>query len=105
MSSKLCRPDLRALLGVDDRLLGIVCALFDIWARRTSPNRSSASAVNHDERGSRRLRAGSDAPIADGFASRLRVRGLFQDYLMPDDNADHHDHVHVGVSPLPEEVM
>jgi hypothetical protein len=46
-----------------------------------------------------------DAPIANAFASRLRLSGLFHEYLTPDDNADHHDHVHVGVSPLPDEVM
>jgi hypothetical protein len=46
-----------------------------------------------------------DAPIANGFATRLRNSGLFHEYLTPDDNADHHDHVHVGVSPLPDEVL
>jgi hypothetical protein len=47
---------------------------------------------------------GPDLPAANGFACRLRASGLFHEYLTPDDNADHHDHVHVGVSPLPEEV-
>jgi len=44
------------------------------------------------------------APIANAFALRFHQSGLFHEYLTPDDNADHHDHVHVGVSPLPEEV-
>ena len=46
----------------------------------------------------------SDTPIVNGFALRLHNSGLFHEYLTPDDNADHHDHVHVGVSPLPDEV-
>jgi hypothetical protein len=50
------------------------------------------------------LTTADDAPIANGFASRLRESGFFHEYLTPDDNADHHDHVHVGVSPLPDEV-
>jgi hypothetical protein len=47
---------------------------------------------------------GPDVPAANGFACRLRGSGLFHEFLTPDDNADHHDHVHIGVSPLPEEV-
>jgi len=46
----------------------------------------------------------TDAPVANAIAARLRNSGLFHEYLTPDDNADHHDHVHVGVSPLPDEV-
>ena len=46
-----------------------------------------------------------DTPIANAFAVRFRNSGLFHEYLTPDDNADHHDHVHVGVSPLPDEVL
>ena len=44
-----------------------------------------------------------DAPIANAITTRLHASGLFHEYLTPDDNADHHDHVHVGVSPLPDE--
>ncbi|HEY1537347.1 MAG TPA: extensin family protein [Polyangiaceae bacterium] len=46
-----------------------------------------------------------NAPVANAIASRFRNSGLFHEYLTPDDNADHHDHVHVGVSPLPDEVL
>jgi len=46
----------------------------------------------------------SDAPVANAIAARFHNSGLFHEYLTPDDNADHHDHVHVGVSPLPDEV-
>jgi hypothetical protein len=46
----------------------------------------------------------ADAPVANAIATRFRHSGLFHEYLTPDDNADHHDHVHVGVSPLPDEV-
>lgn len=45
-----------------------------------------------------------DAPVVNAVAARLHNSGLFHEYLTPDDNADHHDHVHVGVSPLPDEV-
>lgn len=47
----------------------------------------------------------SDAPIVNLIATRFKNSGLFHEYLTPDDNADHHDHVHVGVSPLPDEVQ
>ncbi len=45
-----------------------------------------------------------DAPVVNAFALRFHNSGLFHEYLTPDDNADHHDHVHIGVSPLPDEV-
>ena len=45
------------------------------------------------------------APAVNAIATRFRESGLFHEYLTPDDNADHHDHVHVGVSPLPDEVQ
>ncbi|MEO6600219.1 MAG: extensin family protein [Polyangiaceae bacterium] len=61
--------------------------------------------VEHDFHKGIGVTTAEDAPIANGFASRLRKSGLFHEYLTPDDNADHHDHVHVGVSPLPDEVM
>jgi hypothetical protein len=47
----------------------------------------------------------ADAPAVNVIASRFHDSGLFHEYLTPDDNADHHDHVHVGVSPLPDEVQ
>jgi hypothetical protein len=46
----------------------------------------------------------TDAPPINAIASVFHNSGLFHEYLTPDDNADHHDHVHVGVSPLPDEV-
>ena len=46
-----------------------------------------------------------DAPVTNAIARRFRQSGLFHEYLTPDDNADHHDHVHLGVSPLPDEVL
>ena len=61
--------------------------------------------VQHDFRRGIGVTTAEDAPVANGFASRLRTSGLFHEYLTPDDNADHYDHVHVGVSPLPDEVL
>jgi len=46
-----------------------------------------------------------DLPAVNAIANRFKTCGLFHEYLTPDDNADHHDHVHVGVSPLPDEVQ
>jgi hypothetical protein len=46
----------------------------------------------------------ADAPVANAIAARFQNSGLFHEYLTPDHNADHHDHVHIGVSPLPDEV-
>jgi hypothetical protein len=46
----------------------------------------------------------ADAPVANAIAAHFRHSGLFHEYLTPDHDADHHDHVHVGVSPLPDEV-
>jgi len=44
------------------------------------------------------------APVTNAIATRFHESGLFHEYLTPDDNADHRDHVHIGVSPLPDEV-
>ncbi|MEP7050743.1 MAG: extensin family protein [Pseudomonadota bacterium] len=46
-----------------------------------------------------------ETPITNAIAVRFRNSGLFHEYLTPDDNRDHYDHVHVGVSPLPDEVL
>ena len=61
--------------------------------------------VEHDFRKGLGPMLSEDAPVANAIASRFRNSGLFHEYLTPDDNADHHDHVHVGVSPLPDEVL
>ncbi|HEX3850757.1 MAG TPA: extensin family protein [Polyangiaceae bacterium] len=61
--------------------------------------------VDHDFRKGLGATVADDAPIANAIAIRFRNSGLFHEYLTPDDNADHHDHVHVGVSPLPDEVL
>jgi len=60
--------------------------------------------VQHDFRKGLGRTLSADAPVANAIAARLRNSGLFHEHLTPDDNADHHDHVHVGVSPLPDEV-
>lgn len=60
--------------------------------------------VEHDFQRGIGTALGADAPPVNVIASRFHNSGLFHEYLTPDDNADHHDHVHVGVSPLPDEV-
>ncbi|HEY3254787.1 MAG TPA: extensin family protein [Polyangiaceae bacterium] len=60
--------------------------------------------VQHDFHKGLGTRLEADAPAANAIAARFHNSGLFHEYLTPDDNADHHDHVHVGVSPLPDEV-
>ena len=60
--------------------------------------------VQHDFHRGLGTRLDTAAPVTNGIAARFHNSGLFHEYLTPDDNADHHDHVHVGVSPLPDEV-
>ena len=60
--------------------------------------------VQRDFRRGLGTRLETDAPVLNAIATRFHHSGLFHEYLTPDDNADHHDHVHVGVSPLPDEV-
>jgi hypothetical protein len=60
--------------------------------------------VEHDFRRGLGFALPADAPAINTIAVRFHNSGLFHEYLTPDDNADHHDHVHVGVSPLPDEV-
>jgi hypothetical protein len=60
--------------------------------------------VQRDFRRGLGARPEADIPVANAVAKRFHNSGLFHEYLTPDDNADHHDHVHVGVSPLPDEV-
>jgi hypothetical protein len=61
--------------------------------------------VQHDFQKGLGASLSEEAPIANQIANRFRNSGLFHEYLTPDDNADHYDHVHVGVSPLPDEVL
>lgn len=42
-----------------------------------------------------------DAPLMNHLACRLRRRDLFRELLTPDYNADHYDHLHLGIAPLP----
>ncbi len=41
------------------------------------------------------------APVLNQLACRLRSQGLFRELLTPDYDADHHDHLHLGLAPLP----
>lgn len=43
-------------------------------------------------------------PRLNEVVCRVRQRGLFKELLTPDDNADHRDHFHFGLAPLPGEV-
>jgi hypothetical protein len=42
-----------------------------------------------------------DSPLLNRLACRLRALGLFRELLTPDYDADHQDHVHLGLAPLP----
>jgi|GEM_PF-204099 len=42
-----------------------------------------------------------EAPLLNQLACRLKARGLFRELLTPDYDADHHDHLHLGLAPLP----
>jgi hypothetical protein len=43
-------------------------------------------------------------PRLNTLVCRIRERRLFKELLTPDDNADHHDHFHFGLAPLPNEI-
>ncbi len=43
-------------------------------------------------------------PKLNELACRVRAHRLFKELLTPDDNADHYDHLHFGLAPLPGEV-
>ena len=43
-------------------------------------------------------------PELNLVACRIRRHGLFKEQLGPDDNAAHHDHFHLGLKPLPNEL-
>ncbi len=42
------------------------------------------------------------APALNRIACALRRLGLWKEILTPDFDADHHDHLHLGLAPLPE---
>ena len=44
---------------------------------------------------------GEDRPLLNRLGCRLRALGLFRELLTPDYDADHHDHIHLGLAPLP----
>lgn len=44
---------------------------------------------------------GENVPVLNRLGCRLRALGLFRELLTPDYNADHHDHIHLGLAPLP----
>jgi len=46
----------------------------------------------------------SDLPLLNQLACRVRQRRLFHEQIGPDDNAAHHDHFHLGLRPLPDEM-
>jgi hypothetical protein len=50
------------------------------------------------------LGCASDLPLLNQLACRVRERRLFHEQIGPDDNAAHHDHFHLGLRPLPDEV-
>ena len=43
-------------------------------------------------------------PRLNDLVCRVRERRMFKELLTPDDNADHHDHFHFGLAPLPNEL-
>jgi hypothetical protein len=40
-------------------------------------------------------------PLLNRLACRLRALGLFRELITPDHDADHQDHLHLGIAPLP----
>jgi hypothetical protein len=108
-------PDLRALGIVEARYSGA-------YVYRTShPGRMSLHAYGlaidlHEFKVSggagllvkkafaRGRNCGSELPLLNELACRIRARRLFHEQIGPDDNAAHYDHFHLGLRPLPDEV-
>jgi hypothetical protein len=43
---------------------------------------------------------GEDAPALNRIVCQLRRLQLFEEVITPDHNADHHDHIHLAISPV-----
>jgi hypothetical protein len=70
----------------------------DVHELRTASG--TQTVKRHFLRGTAESCSGSE-PVVNQLACRLRRRGLFRELLTPDYNADHHDHLHLGIAPLP----
>jgi hypothetical protein len=70
----------------------------DVHELRTA---NGTQTVKRDFLRGTRESCGYDEPVVNQLACRLRRRGLFRELLTPDYNADHHDHLHLGIAPLP----
>lgn len=44
-----------------------------------------------------------DAPIPNRMRCVLAASGMFKELITPDHNADHHDHLHLAIAPLPDQ--
>jgi hypothetical protein len=62
---------------------------------------SGVQTVKRDFLRGTRESCSPEQPIPNQLACRLRRRGLFRELLTPDYNSDHHDHLHLGIAPLP----
>lgn len=56
--------------------------------------------VKHDYKVGMRDGCRGRAPALNHLACWLDTSGLFQELLTPDDNRDHHDHLHLAIAPL-----
>jgi len=70
----------------------------DVHEIRTA---SGTQTVKRDFLRGTRESCGTDEPLPNQLACRLKRRGLFRELLTPDYNSDHHDHLHLGIAPLP----
>ena len=61
-----------------------------------------ALSVDRDYARGRSSGCSSAMPILNRLACSLRASGLFRELLTPDSDADHHDHFHLAIAPLPE---
>jgi hypothetical protein len=56
--------------------------------------------VKHDYVVGLQDRCRASAPTLNHLACRLDTSGLFKELITPDDNRDHHDHLHLAIAPL-----
>jgi len=58
-------------------------------------------SVRHDFARGRGDGCQPTSPVLNRLACRLRGLGLFRELITPDHDADHQDHLHLGLAPLP----
>jgi hypothetical protein len=84
-------------LSLHARGLAIDLHEFVVAGRTLSVDRDYARDLSPD--------CSPSGPVLNRLACDLRASGLFRELLTPDYDADHHDHFHLAIAPLPQRSM